>query len=357
MRHERSLRVFIGLCVMGLTVGTVGTLGGWAVPEPPSDHGTPAKPAPAKSAKPEAKPETKSEAKPEAKTEGRPAAADPKPTGRLEPVWGEAKSSARSAARAESARPQAEPDSRAAPAPVSDPATRPTADAALQSLQAGNARWVSGQMESPNVSESRRRAVAESGQNPVATILTCADSRIPVERVFDQGIGDLFVVRVAGNVAGEHEAGTIEYGVEHLHVPLLVVMGHTRCGAVTAAATRSVAPGNVASLIEAIAPAVDRAESLNPSLRDGDLVAAAIRENVWQSVFDLIRSSEACRESIRSGQLRVVGAVYDLSSGRVEWLGEHPWQRELIAAMDARAAARAVTAPPAARQAEAPESH
>lgn len=205
------------------------------------------------------------------------------------------------------------------------------AEEALKWLQDGNQRWLSGRDDAPNTAAARRQEVA-AGQHPFATILTCADSRIPVERVFDRGVGDLFVLRVAGNMVGPHEAGTIEYGAEHLQVPLLVVMGHTKCGAVAAAASHGHVEGNIASLISAIEPAVARAERANPSLPAAEVAAAAVKENVWQSIFDLLKSSDICRDRVAKGELKVVGAVYDISSGGVEWIGEHPWQSELIAA-------------------------
>lgn len=347
MKNERAFRVLLGLAIMAATVGGVGAVGGWTKPEPPAEHPAATKPQPTPQAGPQAAPQLapqpalqsagKSSAKPEAKAEQ---------VGKPEPARSNAKSEKRAESKPEpkpepkaepepkpESRPEAKADARVDSSPsLAEP--RPTPAEALKFLQEGNARWAAGSTQSPNITESRRRTLAEAGQTPFATILSCADSRVPVERVFDRGVGDLFVVRVAGNLAGPHEAGTIEYGAEHLHVPLLVVMGHTRCGAVSAAVAHARVTGNISSLIEAITPAVDRAEALNPSLHDKELVAAAVRENVWQSVFDLIKSSTICRERIRSGELRVVGAVYDIGTGSVEWLGEHPWQRELIAAID-----------------------
>jgi carbonic anhydrase len=211
-----------------------------------------------------------------------------------------------------------------------------TADEAIRRLTEGNARWVSGKSTSPHTDAAWRRETAENGQKPFASILTCADSRLPVERVFDQGAGDVFVMRVAGNVSGPHEAGSIEYGAEHLHTPVLVVLGHTQCGAVKAAVGGGHVGGNIDSLLTPIAPAVDRARKLNPGVTEGELLSASVRENVWQSIFDLLKSSDTCRELVHEGKLTVVGAVYDISSGKVEWLGEHPWQAELVAAFVAR---------------------
>lgn len=212
------------------------------------------------------------------------------------------------------------------------PSSQPTSDEAMKLLQEGNERWLKSTEEDPNIETSRRKALAEDGQKPFAAVLTCADSRIPVERVFDRGVGDVFVMRVAGNVAGPHEAGSIEYAAEHLHVPLLVVMGHTKCGAVGAAASHAKLEGNVPSLIAAIEPAVDRAKKLNPGMDDKQIATVAVNENVWQTIFDLIKSSEPIREMVSKGELKVVGAVYDIADGKVQWLGEHPWQSELVVA-------------------------
>lgn len=216
-----------------------------------------------------------------------------------------------------------------------------SAETALKLLREGNERWVSGSPSNPSTAQARRRATAEGGQHPIATILTCADSRLPVERLFDRGVGELFVLRVAGNVVGTNEAGTIEYGATHLDVPLLVVMGHTKCGAVAAAAATSAggghdAPPNIAALIDNIRPAVARARKAEPEADDAAIAATAVRENVWQSVFDLIRSSGPVRGALREGRLTIVGAVCDVATGKVEWLGEHPWQDELVHAFDTR---------------------
>jgi len=226
------------------------------------------------------------------------------------------------------AEPPADTGKRAAHA--DEPVEVGTYEEALKLLQEGNTRWADEKTSDPNTAVSRRRETAEKGQKPFATILTCADSRVPVERVFDRGVGELFVVRVAGNVVGPDCAGTIEYGAEHLHVPLLVIMGHTRCGAVGAAAAGGDAGGNVGQLVEKISPAVERTKKQNPGLNEKDLAAAAVRENVWQSIFDLIRGSESARTLMSEKKLVVVGAVYDVATGKVEWLGQHPWQDALV---------------------------
>lgn len=202
---------------------------------------------------------------------------------------------------------------------------------ALMLLQSGNDRFVAGQPTFPNTGSERRADTATNGQKPFAIVLTCADSRIPVEQVFDRGVGDLFVVRVAGNICDTSEAATIEYGLEHLGAPLLVVMGHSGCGAVTAAASGAHVEGPLASLLGRIAPAVANAQRVYPDRQGPDLVQDAIRFNVWQSVEDLLKSSGAVRNLASTGKSKIVGAVYDLSTGRVQWMGEAPMQGAILA--------------------------
>lgn len=221
---------------------------------------------------------------------------------------------------------------KSAPTPSSNAAAASNPDQALTLLTEGNARWVAGNPTSPNADPSRRRETA-AGQNPFVTVITCADSRCPVERLFDRGVGDVFVARVAGNVIDANVAGTVEYGVEHLHTPLIVVMGHTACGAVKAAASGAKVGHNIDSLLAEIAPAVQRAKSTNPGIEGDALVTAAIRENVYQSMFDLLKTSPLTAEMVSQNKVRLVGAVYDLSTGKVEFLGAHPWQDQLIQAM------------------------
>lgn len=230
------------------------------------------------------------------------------------------------------------------PTTADSPSDSPTADQALRFLVEGNARWASGTPTSPNIDATRRARLAEQGQHPFAIVLTCADSRVPAERLFDRGVGDIFTVRVAGNIAGNSETGTIDYAVEHLKSPVLVVMGHTKCGAVSAACSKAEAHGRLADLLHAISPAVDRTQLTNPGLQGPELAAAAVRENVWQSIFDLVKGSDVVRAKLNSRELTVVGAVYDIASGKVEFMGEHPWQSELLEAMNARATAKSASA-------------
>lgn len=209
-----------------------------------------------------------------------------------------------------------------------------SADTALTLLKEGNARWVADQETNPGTSVQRRASNASDGQRPFATVLTCADSRVPVERVFDRGVGEVFTIRVAGNVAGTNETGTIEYGVGHLKTHLLVVMGHTKCGAVGAACSSANLHGAVGELVASIKPAVERAQRQNEGADEAQLAAASVRENVWQSVYQLLKSDDI-RSLVDTGEVKIVGAVYDIASGKVEWLGEHPWQQELIVGLKA----------------------
>jgi len=203
-------------------------------------------------------------------------------------------------------------------------------DAALMMLKEGNARYVAGKTQHPNEEPERRHLTASEGQEPFATILGCSDSRDPVELIFDRGVGDLFVVRVAGNVAGEDEMATIEYGAEHLGSPLLVVMGHTKCGAVTAVATHAQVHGHLPNLAAHIQRAAANAEKAGAT--GEGLIRAAITANVWVQIEDLLKNSEIVRNLVRSGKVSVVGAVYDIDSGKVDFLGAHPELATLLGA-------------------------
>lgn len=201
---------------------------------------------------------------------------------------------------------------------------------ALRQLQIGNARFLCGKADHPRTDADRREETFKGGQHPQAIFLSCADSRVPVEVIFDQGVGDVFVVRVAGNVSDKHEAGSIEYAVEHLKAPLLVIMGHRGCGAVGAAVSKANVEGNVESIVESIRPAVDRAEKANPGLKGDGLLAEAVRYNVYNSIETLLKSSPMLTQMVKSKKLMVVGAIYDIETGTVNWLGKHPDESRLI---------------------------
>src|SRR6056297_945075 len=191
---------------------------------------------------------------------------------------------------------------------------------ALRRLLDGNARYQSGVLEHGNRVAEQRSDSAEE-QHPFAVILGCSDSRVPPQLIFDQGPGDLFTTRVAGHVATDAVTATIEYAVERLGVSLIVVLGHDRCGAVTACAQGGVAPGEgrLADLIRAIEPAVERARHV-----EGDSLENAIRFHVDNVVEQLRASEPILGARVRSGHLEIVGALYDLESGAVRLTPERP---------------------------------
>jgi len=193
-------------------------------------------------------------------------------------------------------------------------ATAVTPDSALTELKEGNAHHARHQYSHPHETLARQRELA-AGQHPHAEILSCADSRVPPEIIFDQGLGDLFVVRVAGNVATDTEIGSLEYGAEHLQIPLLVVLGHESCGAVTAAVQGGPPEGHISALVDLIKPAVDQTRSLT-----GDPVANAVKANVELVVKQLRSSTPILSELVAHGKLKIVGGVYSLKTGKVMWL-------------------------------------
>ena len=210
----------------------------------------------------------------------------------------------------------------------SEKLTRMLQVSTLSLLKEGNVRFVEGKSFHPNQEISRRAELAAAGEEPGATILACSDSRDPVELIFDRGVGDLFVVRVAGNVAGLSELATMEYGVTHLGTPLLIVMGHSKCGAVTAAVKGAELHGHLPSLISLIKPAAEKAKNNGP---EEECVPRAIELNVWQQVENIFAKSALVREFAAEGKVQIVGAVYDIATGKVQWLGQHPEIDRLLA--------------------------
>ena len=189
----------------------------------------------------------------------------------------------------------------------------PSAGEVWNSLMEGNRRFVDGKSRARDVVSLRHKLA--SGQSPKAIILSCSDSRVGPELIFDQSLGNLFVVRTAGNVADAVGLGSIEYAVEHLHSPLLVVLGHQKCGAVSAACSGEKMPSsNLDAIVEKISPAVNQAKSYANS---DDLVESAIKENVHQSASDLLANSEIIRNAVKSGKLTVIEAEYELDGGQV----------------------------------------
>ncbi|HEY5999724.1 MAG TPA: carbonic anhydrase [bacterium] len=185
------------------------------------------------------------------------------------------------------------------------------ADEALARLMDGNRRFVEMKLAHPEQDVACRTTLAK-GQQPFAVILGCSDSRVPPEVIFDQGLGDLFVVRVAGNVADDIGIASMEYAVEHLGSRLIVVLGHERCGAVTAAVKGGELPGHLPALMAALKPAVEKARG-----GEGDAVEAAVAANVAATVALLRESKPILAEMVEKGEIRIVGARYDLDSGEV----------------------------------------
>ncbi len=198
-------------------------------------------------------------------------------------------------------------------------AKRPSAAEALAILKRGNADFLAGKPLSVDTDGKRRLAIAR-GQEPFAILVSCSDSRVPPEVLFGRGLGELFIVRNAGNTVDTAAMGTIEYGVAVLKVPLIVVMGHERCGAVQAAVDvvekNAMFPGSIGRMIEPIVPAVLKAKAAGNT----DLADASVKENVMRTVTRLRTASEPLiLDPYRAGTLKIVGARYDLDNGQVEF--------------------------------------
>ncbi|WP_319544141.1 carbonic anhydrase [uncultured Pseudodesulfovibrio sp.] len=207
--------------------------------------------------------------------------------------------------------------------------SKPTPDEVVDMLKKGNSRFAAGQSihEHTDLARLKQAGSENQGDHAYATVLACSDSRVPVERLFDAGVMDLFVVRVAGNVVQTDEAGSIEYGLAHVNTPVLVVLGHSQCGAVAAVTSELLGNGhelerNIVPLVAPIIPAVKRAMHDHADAPGMAVVPYAIEENVWQSIEDLFMVSPATREIIKAGRAKVVGAVYDVGTGEVMWLPE-----------------------------------
>ena len=192
------------------------------------------------------------------------------------------------------------------------------ADEALQRLLEGNQRYVNNKSTDLNESQNRRTELA-SGQSPFATIFSCVDSRVPPELIFDRGLGDLLVIRTAGQVLDSAVLGSLQYGVAELKIPLLVVLGHEKCGAVKATVeaveNNATAEAEINWLVDGIRPAVEAAKG-----QSGDLLDNAVRANVSLTVEHL-KESSILLEAVEKGELQIVGARYDLDTGLVEVIG------------------------------------
>ncbi|HUU39917.1 MAG TPA: carbonic anhydrase [Desulfatiglandales bacterium] len=206
-------------------------------------------------------------------------------------------------------------------------AGKPSPDEALTMLKEGNARFYSGKATYPHTDAARLKMAGteNQGDHAYATVITCSDSRVPVELIFDAGVMDIFVIRVAGNVCDTDEIGSIEYGLAHVNTPILVVLGHTQCGAVTAVTHALHGEGhalerNIPPLVDNIIPAVKRAIAQHNDAHGDAIIPYAIEENVWQGIEDLFMKSPAVRNIVNEGKAKVVGAIYDVGTGKVKWL-------------------------------------
>ena len=195
---------------------------------------------------------------------------------------------------------------------------------ALERLKQGNRRFVSGSVSHSGLDRQTRRAELASEQFPFAIILGCSDSRVPAEMVFDQGLGDLFVIRVAGNIVAPSQVGSVEFAAARFDTRLVVVLGHSRCGAIEATLEELRKPshetsGNQRSIVNRILPSVEGLLAGNPRLEADALLDLAVRENVKQSVDQLRHGSEIIEQLVREEGLLVVGAEYSLDTGVVEF--------------------------------------
>jgi carbonic anhydrase len=186
-------------------------------------------------------------------------------------------------------------------------------ESALKKLIEGNKRYISGKAIHPHQTAKHRTQVAES-PHPFAIILSCSDSRVPPEIIFDRGIGDLFVIRVAGNILNTEITGSIEYAVQYFGVNLIVVMGHKRCGAVLAALQGGKLSTNISSLVDALLPAVEKARA-----KEVNLVDNTVRENIIMVVDKLKLPSSFLGMLAQDGKLQIRGACYDVDNGMVNF--------------------------------------
>ena len=199
-----------------------------------------------------------------------------------------------------------------------------SASDALERLRDGNRRFVAGEHTIDELASGIRRMAVVSGQRPIATILGCSDSRVPVEVVFDQGFGDLFVIRVAGNIVAPSQVGSVEFSAERLGTRLVVVLGHTSCGAVTATLEDLQRPAsnqswNMNSIVSRIRPSVEGLLATELKHDHERLIGQAVRANVRASVNQLRHGSDVLELLIRRDGLRVVGAEYSLETGVVDF--------------------------------------
>jgi len=189
---------------------------------------------------------------------------------------------------------------------------------ALQKLMDGNKRFVSGNLATKDLGDTKRKELAK-GQKPFATVITCSDSRVPPELLFDQGLGDIFVVRVAGNVVDPIALGSIEYAAEHLHAPLLFILGHEKCGAVAATIESKGKPeGNIGAIVRKITPAAVTAKKKGGT--KDEILETAIQENVKNVYKDIMKKSEVIKHLAKEGEVKIVAGEYSLTTGEVKMI-------------------------------------
>ncbi|RII27728.1 MAG: carbonic anhydrase [Geobacter sp.] len=193
-----------------------------------------------------------------------------------------------------------------------------SAEEAWQKLLDGNKRYIESKMAACSESTPSARESLTKGQKPYAIILSCSDSRLPPEIIFDKSMGEIFVIRVAGNIIDPVVLGSIEYGAEHLGSPLIVVLGHERCGAVTAAVEAKGKPeGNIGALIKAIAPAVKQAQKEAAGKDKAELVETASNDNIRLVAASIPKKSPIIKHLLKEGKVKIVMAKYDLDDGKV----------------------------------------
>ncbi|WP_251358728.1 carbonic anhydrase [Kangiella sp. TOML190] len=203
-----------------------------------------------------------------------------------------------------------------------------SAEQALSELKKGNQRYVECYQNSNVQLNSEQRSQLASGQAPFAIILGCSDSRVPAEIVFDQGLGDLFVIRVAGNIVAPSQIASVEFAVESFGTPLVVVMGHSNCGAINATvdylldSDANVASGNLESIVTRISPAVLGLIKQNINIKADQLKQVAVKANVEKSVQKLVGNSDILTKALAEKRLTIVGAEYSLESGQVEFFDD-----------------------------------
>ncbi len=190
---------------------------------------------------------------------------------------------------------------------------------ALGVLKTGNEQFLQGSVN-PNVTEATRKDLAENGQKPHTVVITCSDSRVPPELIFNSGLGEVFVIRTAGNVVGDYEIGSVEYAVDHLGSPLVLVMGHTHCGAVGAAVEGGHAPGHVADIVEEITPSVTKAKQQETD--SAKIADVAENLNVENSVNNLMES-DIISKLVKDGKVEVKGCKYDINTGKIQYFEDN----------------------------------